>query len=280
MKNKLRECAVKMGASDIGFVSARVYDEALTALSVDTPFVKASPKERINPFVINKNAKTIIVLLFSYNTNTKGNISSYARGKDYHLVLEEKSKPLISLIKDSGYDASFFTDNANLNERFLAKYAGLGFIGKNGFLISPKYGSFVFLAHIITDMEIEPDSPLDTACMSCGKCEKACPSKALTTGNFYSCLSYITQKKGELSDSEEALIKNSKMCWGCDICQTVCPHNENAPLTEIPEFSEDLILNLDELPMSNREFRRIYSDRAFSWRGKYVIERNLNIINN
>lgn len=280
MKNKIRKCAIQSGASDIGFLSAKSFTELLIPLSKDTPFVKATPEERINPFIQMPDAKTIIVLLFSYKTNTSGNISSYARGKDYHKVLEEKAKPLISLINSSGFNAKFFCDNASLNERFLAQKAGLGFIGENGFLISPKFGSFVFLAHIITDCEISPDVPNEDHCSSCGKCKSACPTNALTTGNFYSCLSYITQKKGELSKSEDALIKSSKMCWGCDICQSVCPHNKNTPTTQIPEFSKDLICDLKELPPSNREFKKIYSNRAFSWRGKAVLERNLNIINN
>lgn len=280
MKNKIIQCALKSGASDIGFLSARTFSELLTPLKADIPFTKTSPYERINPFSIDKNAKTIIVLLFSYKTDTDGNISSYARGKDYHTVLKDISKPLIALINSLGYNASFFCDNANLNERFLAREAGLGFIGENGFLISPEFGSFVFLAHIITDLEISPDTPNKDFCMACGKCKNACPTKALSTGDFYSCLSYITQKKGELSKSEANLIKKTRMCWGCDICQKVCPHNENVPTTKIPEFSENLICNLNDIAMSNKEFKQTYSDRAFSWRGKGVIERNLNIINN
>ncbi len=280
MKTKIKELAYSVGASDIGFMSAQEFPELFDTLNADIPFTKASPDIRINPFITEKNAKTIIVLLFSYKTDTDGNISQYARGRDYHLVLNEKSKPIVSYIESLGYKASFFSDNANLNERFLGRKAGLGFIGKNGFLISPRFGSFVFLAHIITDLYLSPDTPNEDSCLFCGKCVDACPTKALSTGDYYSCLSYITQKKGELSKQEKEVIKKTKMCWGCDICQNVCPHNENVSLTDIPEFKESLVCDLKELPESNREFKRLYSDRAFSWRGKGVIERNLSIITN
>lgn len=278
MKNSIIQTAKNVGFSDIGFLSARKYDELL--LPQNVPFAKGDYDERINPFCLLENAKTVIVLLITYNTDKKGNISRYAHGKDYHLVLKEKSEPILSLLKEHDFKAEFFCDNANLNERFLAREAGLGFIGKNGFLISPEFGSFVFLAHIITDCEITPDNPDTNTCNNCGKCEKACPSDALKTKDFYTCLSYITQKKGELSESEKTLMKNSKMCWGCDLCQEVCPHNQNVPKTSVLEFSENLIFDIKEIPFSGREFKKIYHDRAFSWRGKAVLERNLNIINN
>ena len=278
MKSRIKECARKSGVSDIGFLKAEKGEES-DVFFKDIPFVNAEPSERTNPFSVMADAKSVIVMLFSYKTDFSGNISKYAHGKDYHLVLKEKAEPIISLLLKEGFKAEFFCDNAVMDERFLARKAGLGFIGKNGFLISPKLGSFVFIAHIVTDCEILPDAENKDFCKSCGKCIKACPTKALATGDFYSCLSYITQKKGELSDSEKKLISDNKMCWGCDICQECCPHNENAPNTDIPEFSEDLIINLDKLSMSNREFKKMYADRAFSWRGKGVLERNIRLIN-
>ncbi len=280
MKNQIKECAKKSGISDIGFLEAKKAPELFAVVSKNTPFVTSEPEARINPFSVMNDAKTVIVLLFSYKTDFSGNISKYAHGKDYHLVLKEKASPIISLISEKGFKAEFFCDNAVLNERYLARKAGLGFIGKNGFLISPRFGSFVFIAHILTDLEISPDKENNDSCKKCEKCINACPTGALKTGDFYSCLSYITQKKGELSGNEKRLISDNKMCWGCDICQECCPHNDNVPNTDIPEFSENLITNINELFMSNREFKKMYSDRAFSWRGKCVLERNLSIINN
>lgn len=95
------------------------------------------------------------------------------------------------------------------------------------------------------------------------------------------CLSYITQKKGELSDDEKNIIKENKIIFGCDMCQKVCPHNKNVEMTNIEEFKNDLIekLDLDEINrISNKEFKRRYYNRAFSWRGKGIIKRNLEIL--
>ena len=118
-------------------------------------------------------------------------------------------------------------------------------------------------------------------CLGCRKCIKACPTGALgecgTDG--YKCLSYITQKKGELTQQEQELMRKCGTVWGCDICQDVCPHNADAEQTDIDEFREDLIdtLKLDS-NISNKEFRRIYGKRAFAWRGKAVLVRNLEIL--
>ena len=282
MKELIEAAAREAKISQIGFARAEVFSDlgAVLAESDEVPMAEQDIEKRINPFLIMEDAKTVIVLAFSYYTKTKGNISMYARGRDYHKVTKKLAYPILSLLRDRGYKAEFFCDNAKLDERYLERSAGIGFIGKNGFLISPKFGSFVFLAHIVTDCEMEPDKPNTGSCEECGRCIKECPSESLKTGDYYSCLSYITQKKGELSEKEKELIRKTGTCWGCDICQLVCPHNKDAEQTGISEFCEDLICSIEKISGSNREFKRKFSDRAFSWRGKGVIERNLNIINN
>ena len=107
-----------------------------------------------------------------------------------------------------------------------------------------------------------------------------CPGKALTEEGFNEslCASYLTQKKGDLTQSEKNIIKNSSSAWGCDICQNVCPMNADIQKSPLTEFTEDLILCIKNEYISNREFKRKYADRAFSWRGKSVIDRNLAIL--
>ncbi|HBY2819912.1 TPA: 4Fe-4S dicluster domain-containing protein, partial [Clostridioides difficile] len=128
------------------------------------------------------------------------------------------------------------------------------------------------------------DKPLEKSCFKCGKCVKYCPGNAIL-GNYdmnpKKCLSYITQKKGDLSEKEKVVLKNGKKVFGCDICQEVCPHNVEIPTTHILEFKENIIdyLNYDEIQnISNKEFKRKYGDRAFSWRGRNIIKRNMEII--
>ena len=139
-------------------------------------------------------------------------------------------------------------------------------------------------AGIMNNYEFEADKPSEKSCLKCNKCVKYCPGNAIL-GNFEidprKCLSYITQKKEELSESEIQLLKENGKVFGCDICQDVCPHNKDIQTTKICEFNNELItkINQEEIDeISNKEFKRRYKNRAFSWRGRKIIKRNLDII--
>ena len=126
--------------------------------------------------------KSAIVCLFPYYCGDEGgNISLYARGLDYHLVINEKLSPAVNFIKQlcPGTDCSVFADIGPEVDRKLAFNAGLGFYGKNGMLINDDYGSYFFIGYILTDLYLEPDSPLDKTCMGCNLCIKSCPGNAL-----------------------------------------------------------------------------------------------------
>lgn len=280
MKQRVKEYLLKAGASDVGITNARVYTELLPVLQAQsTCFSDFEAEKRINPFLTMEDVKSIIVFVVSYKSELSGNISSYAYGKDYHKVLKELAKPAMDILNQNGYKAEVFADTGDLPDRHLAYLAGLGFKGKNHCLIHPKFGSFVFIGYILTDCPLEEDAPLECSCANCGKCIDACPSQALSSGNFDDCLSYVTQKKGELTEKEQELIKSSGTIWGCDICQRVCPHNQSAPNAALDAFSNDLITNLT-VPenITNREFKALFGDRAFSWRGKNVLIRNQKIL--
>jgi len=122
--------------------------------------------------------------------------------------------------------------------------------------------------------------PLDKSCMNCNKCVDCCPTGALSDWDFTKCLSEITQKKGELSETEQRLIAENGSAFGCDVCQMVCPMNKFS-VTPLKEFRVDLVTKIkksDLENLSNKEFRQRYSQRAFSWRGKNVLIRNLDIL--
>ncbi len=287
MKEKLKALATHLGISELGIVKARVFDDYKEILRKRGSVSLAEPdaEKRTDPFLIMPQAKSIIVCLFSYhaNINAKGNISSYAYGVDYHRVVKQKLEELAKPLIDSGYCAKCYTDTGALSDRHLAFCAGLGFYGKNGMLINEKLGSRFFIGHIITDCPIKEDKPLkNTICMGCGKCLKACPSGAIKDNFVFDeklCASFISQVKGELSAMEQQIIIKSGYIWGCDICQDVCPYNIDLDQTSIGEFKEDLICNLEiDEDMSNREFKKKYKDRAFSWRGKDVLIRNINLL--
>ena len=100
----------------------------------------------------------------------------------------------------------------------------------------------------MTNYEFQSDTPLEKTCIKCGKCVKYCPGNALL-GNYEMnpkrCLSYITQKKGDLEEEEEKVLKENKKVFGCDICQDICPHNKNIEVTNFPQFKENLMTKID-----------------------------------
>lgn len=235
--------------------------------------------------VASYGKKSAIVCLFPYFVGfEEGNLSLYARSKDYHLVIKEKLTPVCDFIRTLSPDAEceIFADIGPEVDRVLAYRAGLGFYGKNNMLINDDYGSYFFIGYILCSLDLQPDTPIDKSCADCGLCIKSCVGDALGKGfDITKCASHISQKKGDLSPEEIAILKKSGLVFGCDTCQRVCPHNNITP-QPMPEFAEDLIHSLcaeDIESLSNKEFLRKYKDRAFSWRGKNVLLRNLNLIN-
>ena len=208
------------------------------------------------------------------------NLSAYATSRDYHIFFKELFNTVIPYLEADYPEYSFcgFADDSPIDERDAAASAGLGIIGENGMLITEKYSSYVFLGEIITDMPIAVEAPYPIRkCEGCGKCRDACPMSEIGV-----CLSALTQKKGALDENEIKAIKKYGSAWGCDICQEVCPHTKraiksNTIYTNIDFFKSKTapILTLDLLDkMSDEEF----SERAYSWRGRPTIRRNLEIL--
>lgn len=237
----------------------------------------------IEEFGFSSNSFT--ALFPYYKKDEGGNISLYARGKDYHKVVYKILYPIKQRFEELGSEnAVLHCDNGIYDDRKAAFEAGLGFYGKNNMLINDKYGSFFFIGQVIHNLNIEPDKPLEKECLNCGNCIKHCVTGVLKNGfEEDKCLSAITQKKGELTKEEIALIVKGGLCWGCDACQLVCPHNKALKDTFITDFLQERIASLklsDFEGISEREFKRRYKDYAFSWRGGRVIKRNLEILEN
>lgn len=246
--------------------------------------------EYINSLGIEKcgiayhNEKCAIVCLFPYFTGLQGgNLSLYARSKDYHLIIKEKLLKICDYILSLSPDTtlSAFCDIGPEIDRHLAYNAGLGFYGKNTMLINPDLGSWFFIGYILCDLNLEPDAPISQSCIGCNKCIKSCVGNALSEKfDISRCASHISQKKGELSKEESDILKKAGLVFGCDMCQIVCPHNKITP-KPMKEFSENLIhsLSLEDIEnLSNKEFLRKYKDHAFSWRGRNVLIRNLHLL--
>lgn len=228
---------------------------------------------------IPDNAKSVIVYLFPYylgEGNYKNiNLSKYAVSEDYHIICGEylkKAAAELSLLYPQN-SFSCFCDNSPIDEVKAACLAALGVKGENSLFINEEYGSFCFIGEIVTDLELPCENGEIKGCIKCGKCKSTCINNALCNGSVEKerCLSSITQKKGELTAEEEALIRKNGCVWGCDICQNVCPMNENIKATPIPEFYKNAKANYEGEADYNEK-------RAFSWRKAEVINRNLKIL--
>ncbi len=230
-------------------------------------------------------ANSIICIFFPYlteNHNFNSNISVYAQGLDYHIWAKEKLKKIAKKLKEK-YNEAYFSiqvDNGALNERFLALESGLGYKGLNNMVINEVYGSYGFLGLIITDLMLEEKKFPKKTCMNCRRCIENCPAKALSEDGFsgHRCVSYLTQKKGNLNEKELEILKRGNKVYGCDVCQMVCPHNEGIKRVHT---KDDVIkqLNLDDIiEISNKEFKKIFGNKSFAWRGKNILIRNFIII--
>ena len=208
------------------------------------------------------------------------NISSYAVPRDYHLFCKELFETVIPKLKEKFPQNTFcgFADNSPIDEVHAAAMAGLGMVGDHGLLITREHSSYVFIAEIITDLSLESQGTYEIKhCESCGRCTTVCPKSLCGE-----CLSAITQKKGELTDNDIIAIKKHRSLWGCDICSEACPHTRAAResgtlYTDIPFFCNNLtpILTKELVEsMSDEEFSR----RAYSWRKRETVLRNISIL--
>ncbi|MBR2028474.1 MAG: epoxyqueuosine reductase [Oscillospiraceae bacterium] len=233
---------------------------------------------------IPQNAASVIVIIFPYYNNCTcgGNISAYCAVSDYHIVVMEQLKSICADLAQQYPQHSFvpFVDSSPIDEVDAAVKAGLGVKGANSLLITPKYGSFVFIGEIVTDMETETVLCTDKGCLNCGLCTKACPGGALCSGfvDKEKCASFISQKKQELTEEQRQILKRAKTVFGCDICQKVCPHNKKV-LAGDKEAAAGNTLFCDDVfaTVTKENVEAVYKDRAFGFRGLKVLQRNLEI---
>ncbi len=244
------------------------------------PFAPAEMGVRKSGIAAAFPVRSVLVFLFPYYRRAaEMNLSQYAQCVDYHRIVPQYLQVFAEILHRHfpAAQSQIQTDATPVLERYFAWKAGLGVIGRNHCLIHPVYGSYCFIGSIVTDAALPAAVPLAGSCRGCGRCLAACPGNCLDCGDFFSCRSYLTQKKGELSAAEQAILRRSPLLFGCDVCQDVCPHNRSIPDTPIPEFLSPRLPLLDtgELEgLTNRQFKERYGDFAFAWRGKAVLLRN------
>ena len=259
----------------------------------DMEYLDRSRDERLDPARVLPTVRSIISLGVVYNTNRpystalesgRAAVSRYAWGEDYHDVLRDRLRPLVSWLAETagpGFEAFSCVDNGPVQERVWAEQAGLGWIGKNTCLINPSLGSWLFLAEVLTNAELEPDTPGVDQCGTCTRCLEACPTGAIVEPYVVDatrCLSYLTIESRE---PVEAPLRAdvTQQIYGCDICQDVCPWNRRAATSDDPAWQarEGLAYPplLDLCRLSDDAWRTHIRDSAMRRAGLKRIRRSL-----
>lgn len=241
--------------------------------------------------------RSVVMLGMNYHTGDpsppapgEGRIARYAWGTvDYHDLIRERLRQLADSLHvlRPGCHTRGCVDTAPLLERDYARLAGLGWFGKNTMLIHKRLGSWLFLAALLTDIELPPDAPHETAhCGTCTRCLDACPTQAFPEPYVLDasrCISYLTI---ELRGPMPTELQSSVGDWlfGCDVCNEVCPWNRKAPQSREPAFQSGEFRGTVEarswLAMSPEEFRTRYGQTPLSRPGLDGLRRNAETVLN
>ncbi|RNF39444.1 tRNA epoxyqueuosine(34) reductase QueG [Planococcus salinus] len=290
--------ASEIGIDKIGFASAEPFYNLKhqlirqQQLNYQSGFEEPDVEKRTRPELLLNEAVSIIAIAIAYPSKMKdapqgvrgarrGIFSRSSWGRDYHAALKERLTLLEAFIAAHYPEARMrsMVDTGELSDRAVAERAGIGWSAKNTNIITPEFGSYVYLGEMITNIPFQPDEPMEDQCGDCRLCIDTCPTGAIVEGgqlNAQRCISFLTQTKGFLPDEFRDKIGNR--LYGCDTCQTVCPKNKRKANRIHPEFEPDpeIAKPLLEplLKISNREFKGKFGYVSGSWRGKKPIQRN------
>ncbi|WEG72925.1 tRNA epoxyqueuosine(34) reductase QueG [Vagococcus intermedius] len=301
LKHNVITLSKEIGIDKIGFTTAEPFSHLKESLQEQkaaghtTGFEHPIIEERLEPALLFQQPRSIISIALAYPTRLsakaesikgerRGSFARASWGTDYHDILQDRMTKLMTGIKElaneeTNLEFKPMVDTGELIDVAVAQRAGLGFIGKNGLLITEEFGSYVYLGEIITNIPFEPDTPKQPQCGDCRKCIDLCPTSALLGDgrmNGQICLSYQTQTKGMMPLEYRKKIRN--VIYGCDICQQVCPFNKGVDTHHHQEMEADpesvtpLLTPL--LTISNKEFKTKFGSLAGSWRGKKPLQRN------
>jgi epoxyqueuosine reductase len=302
--NKLiKDEAIKLGFLFCGISKAEFLEQEAPRLEAwlnknmhgEMQYMENHFDKRLDPRLLVDGAKSVISMGLNYYTDDKQadpsapKISKYAYGQDYHTVIKDKLKQLLSTINEKIGEVGgrAFVDSAPVLDKAWAKKAGLGWIGKNSNLINQKTGSFFFLAELIVDIELEYDiEPTTDHCGTCTRCIDACPTDAIVGPYVVDgsrCISYLTiELKNELPQEFKGKMDN--WMFGCDICQDVCPWNKFSVIHSEPAFTphpELLGLNQTDLKEITADvFQKVFKNSAVKRTKFDGLKRNIEFLRN
>lgn len=251
-------------------------------------YLQRNGDKRTDPRQLVPGCRSVVCVALSYCPRpqdiVKGrlHLSRYALGRDYHKVVKDKLFMLMKRINEiQPIQGRAFCDTAPLLERYWAAQSGIGFIGKNHQLIIPEAGSYFFLGELLIDIELDYDAPMaENLCGNCDRCIRACPSGALKADGFDArqCLSYLTiEYRDELPKNIGKMMGNC--FYGCDRCQTSCPHNKEACATDVSEFwAKDALLAMSDEDwhnLSKEKYNELFTDSAVERCGYEQLVRNI-----
>jgi epoxyqueuosine reductase len=298
LKEEVIAYSKTIGIDKIGFTTADPFTELKNRLirqqelGYQSGFEEPDIEKRVTPAMLLPESRSIISIALAYPSKMKvrvegrkgerrGFFSRASWGLDYHHILRDRLKKLEAFILEKVPEARLksMVDTGELSDRAVAVRAGIGWSGKNCAVMTPEFGSYVYLGEMITSIPFAADTPMEDQCGSCTACIEACPTGALVQGgqiNAQACVAFLTQTKAVIP--EEFRDKIGNRVYGCDSCQTSCPVNKgkdfhfHEEMEADPEVAKPLLRPM--LKMSNREFKNRFGTVAGSWRGKKPIQRN------
>lgn len=250
LETAIKSLGRELGFDVIGITSADPFiaDESAALERVRSGFMDGLPwytEDRVRaanrPRSLLENGKSVISLAMSYlspdednpDSYARGKVARYARGEDYHEVIKKRLRAFVLKLPEivgRDVETRSFVDDGPMNDRAAARRAGVGWFGKNTNIITRSHGSWVFLAQVITDIDLEPDTPLRKTCGNCVRCIEDCPTGAIVAPYVIDndrCISFMTiELRGVIPREMRPLMGD--WIFGCDICQDVCPANRKA----------------------------------------------------
>lgn len=252
---QVKQKALELGFHKVGIAAVEEIDlvnqqrlQAWLQLGYQADMAWMANPKRQDIRLVMPEARSLICVALNYYTPypqptdaAYAKISRYGWGKDYHKVLHKKLKAFSQWLQETtGIQARYYADTGPVQDKVWAQQAGIGWIAKNGNVITREYGSWVFLGEVLTNLDLTPDKPHTQHCGSCTRCLEACPTGAITQPfvvDANRCIAYHTIENRDEQLPEAIASHLHGWVAGCDICQDVCPWNQRfAQTTDIAEF--------------------------------------------